>query len=439
MKTLTSQLFVARTRWIITTTYLVFLLSGVERQCAKCGTWNFPGETEQCCCMDGTVKLPPSRDAARKIRLLFSNPVFMKSIRAYNNISAFTSIRAIRSEPLRVDESVTRRGIYNFRVMGTVCHRMGSLLPPPGGNPMFVQIYINGPDSAARVARMTDGLGPEFLSDLDEVMEQYNSYVQQFLHAREILIERSRPSLEEALAEMNNEEKRNQEEIENQDADVHERLIDPEADCELRLHVGHGMNPGTHNITTTSEVAVFIIDANAAQPRDIVLYTRQGGFNRIYETNPHYEPLLPGCPLGLWERFKSDLGEDFQAELGMNAGDRKVEFKTLSSLDNILRVNGKTLNYGLPVLADYREEADANEQDTGDLVNQELNAYPLERLETTAAMVTRMNPNQQDIFDQTISALESPEVGPKLFFVDGPGGTGKSFLLEQLLAKKVGK
>ncbi|OWZ09741.1 Helitron helicase [Phytophthora megakarya] len=145
---------------------------------------------------------------------------------------------------------------------------------------------------------------------------------------------------------------------------------------------------------------------------------------------------LPGSPLGLWEHFKSDLSEDFQRELGTDADDQKVEFKTLKSLDNILRVNGKTLeNYGLPVLEDYREEADANEQDTGDLVNQELNAYPLEQLETTAAMVTRLNPNQQDIFDQVKNAVESPEVGQKLFFVDGPGGTGKSFLLEQLLAK----
>ncbi|OWY91490.1 Helitron helicase, partial [Phytophthora megakarya] len=103
--------------------------------------------------------------------------------------------------------------------------------------------------------------------------------------------------------------------------------------------------------------------------------------------------------------FKSGLSEAFQRELGMNADGRKVEFKTLKNLDSILRVNGKTLeNYGLP-------------------------------LETTAAMVTRLNPNQQDIFDQVISAVESPEVGQKLFFVDGPGGNGKSFLLEQLLAK----
>ncbi|OWZ01244.1 Helitron helicase [Phytophthora megakarya] len=318
-----------------------FLRSGEERP--KCGAWKFLEETKKCCCMDGNVKLPPRREAHQKLRLLFSNPVFMKSIRVYNNVSAFTSIGATRSEPLRVDESGTRRGIYNFRVMGTVCHRMGSLLPPPGANPMFAQIYINDPDSAARVSshiRMTDGLSAEFLVDLDEVMEQYNPYAQQFLHGREILIERSRPALEAVEQNVDNAKQKNttkmkidmkritfsdldpqwslqiqaylslhlirsppvrnlsestsphnQEEIENQDADVHERHIDPEVDCELRLHVGHGTNPGTHNTPTASEVAAVIIDANAAQPRDIVLYTRQGGFNRIYETNTHYDPL----------------------------------------------------------------------------------------------------------------------------------------------------
>ncbi|OWY93922.1 Helitron helicase [Phytophthora megakarya] len=123
-----------------------FLRSGEERRCAECGGWKLDYHP--------AVKLLESYDS---------------SIRAYNNGSAFTSIGATRSEPLRVDESVTRRGIYNFRVMGTVCHRMGSLLPPPGGKRMFAQIYINDPDSAARVAsriRMTDGLSAEFLSDI---------------------------------------------------------------------------------------------------------------------------------------------------------------------------------------------------------------------------------------------------------------------------------
>ncbi|OWZ09495.1 Helitron helicase [Phytophthora megakarya] len=41
-----------------------------------------------------------------------------------------------------------------------------------------------------------------------------------------------------------------------------------------------------------------------------------------------------------------------------------------------------------------------------------------------------MNENQKEF----IEAVNHPVDGQKLFFVDGPGGTGKSFLLEQMLA-----
>ncbi|POM63997.1 Helitron helicase-like protein [Phytophthora palmivora] len=89
---------------------------------------------------------------------------------------------------------------------------------------------------------------------------------------------------------------------------------------------------------------------------------------------------LPNSPLGLWERFKNDLSEDFQREFGLDVDDRKIEYKALQSLDNILRVNGKTLeNYGLPVLQDYELEAAVDEQVKGDKIRQELNAYPLEQ------------------------------------------------------------
>ncbi|POM77519.1 Helitron helicase-like protein [Phytophthora palmivora] len=119
---------------------------------------------------------------------------------------------------------------------------------------------------------------------------------------------------------------------------------------------------------------------------------------------------LPSSSLGLWERFKNDLSEDFRREFGLDMNDRKVEYKTLQSLDSILR------NYGLPLLQDYELEAAVDEQVTGDLIQQELNAYPLEQLESTAEMVTQLNANQQDIFDQVISAIETPEMGGKLFF-----------------------
>ncbi|OWZ03971.1 LOW QUALITY PROTEIN: Helitron helicase [Phytophthora megakarya] len=46
-----------------------------------------------------------------------------------------------------------------------------------------------------------------------------------------------------------------------------------------------------------------------------------------------------------------------------------------------------------------------------------------------------MNENQKEVFDQVIEAVNHPVDGQKLFFVDGPGGTSKSFLLEQMLAQ----
>ncbi|POM58277.1 Helitron helicase-like protein [Phytophthora palmivora] len=62
-------------------------------------------------------------------------------------------------------------------------------------------------------------------------------------------------------------------------------------DLRLRLHATRNANPGTHNTPTASEVAAIIIDRAAAEHRDIILNTRQGGFKRIYETSESYDPL----------------------------------------------------------------------------------------------------------------------------------------------------
>ncbi|OWY92200.1 Helitron helicase [Phytophthora megakarya] len=61
-----------------------------------------------------------------RLRRLYQNPGFKQLIRAYNNVSAFTSMGSSRFRPLNFDESITRRrsGVYNFRVQGYVSHRM---------------------------------------------------------------------------------------------------------------------------------------------------------------------------------------------------------------------------------------------------------------------------------------------------------------------------
>ncbi|OWY91189.1 Helitron helicase [Phytophthora megakarya] len=49
----------------------------------------------------------------------------MKSIRVYNNVLAFTSIGASETTALNVDDSVTRDGVYNFRVQNIMVQQTG--------------------------------------------------------------------------------------------------------------------------------------------------------------------------------------------------------------------------------------------------------------------------------------------------------------------------
>ncbi|OWZ06011.1 Helitron helicase [Phytophthora megakarya] len=77
--------------------------------------------------------------------------------------------------------------------------------------------------------------------------------------------------------------------------------------------------------------------------------------------------------------------------------------------------------YGLPDLSTYRdvsEEVEREDTDPRDVVAYEIATYKPEDLARTTALVDQMNENQKE----------------KLLFVDGPGGTDKSFLLEKMLA-----
>ncbi|OWY96819.1 Helitron helicase [Phytophthora megakarya] len=186
---------------------------------------------------------------------------FCDSIRVYNNVLAFTSIGASETTALNVDDSVTRDGVYNFRVQGTVCHRMGSLLTSPNRRNMFAQVYINDPDMATRVESrmgMTDGLDREILKTIDHVMETHNEYAR-FLT---LTISWRRVDAGESTKE-------------NPALRLNDFLPENE-DLRLRLHVTRHANPETHNTPTACEIAAIVIDQGAAFYRDILLKTRGG-------------------------------------------------------------------------------------------------------------------------------------------------------------------
>ncbi|DAZ97437.1 TPA: hypothetical protein N0F65_009888, partial [Lagenidium giganteum] len=57
------------------------------------------------------------------------------------------------------------------------------------------------------------------------------------------------------------------------------------------------------------------------------------------------------------------------------------------------------------------------------------------QLEVTAAKSHLLNEIQRVGYESVIEAVRDPDNNYRCFFLDGPGGTGKSFVLEQILAR----
>ncbi|EEY61181.1 helitron helicase-like protein [Phytophthora infestans T30-4] len=240
--------------------------------CPICNAWKWPGESAISCCLAGRVNLPPLHPAPRKLLQLYGDPEFRRQIRAYNQAFAFTSIGASCSnrsfQNVHQDESVAgTHGVYTYRIQGAMGHYLGSLLPHidrrTGARvaPKFAQIYIVDPDMQRRAERRLGifaDLDRVALLDIEKMMAEHNPLAQRFLHFGQ---------------------------------QVRQHNTETPVDLVFRLH-DNSSRPRTHNRPTVSEVAATLIeDGNLAQPRDLLLFTRDQRLLRLYETHADYDPL----------------------------------------------------------------------------------------------------------------------------------------------------
>lgn len=112
------------------------------------------------CCKGGKVVLPPYKQRPEPIASLarFDGDSrcrkFLKNIRPYNCLFAFTSMGA------NIDRSMNDgRGPPAFKISGQVHHRIGSLLPDSGQRLKFIQLYIY--DTANEVRNRIRALHPD--------------------------------------------------------------------------------------------------------------------------------------------------------------------------------------------------------------------------------------------------------------------------------------
>ena len=129
----------------------------------------------------------------------------------------------------------------------------------------------------------------------------------------------------------------------------------------------------------------------------------------------------PTNPLALYQRFQRDLIEDF---LHLGHSDDAAKALSLDSISQILKFHAKTLeHYNLPT-------------PRADILNNSIPQRNHVAMDTVGLQdglsVGMLNENQRLAYHRVMTAIHSTDVNPRQFFLDGPGGTGKTFLYKAI-------
>src|ERR1700724_1848028 len=216
------------------------------------------------CCLNGKVQLPRFTDPPRELSdLLTSNEPagknFHDHIRRYNDALAMTSVGRT------LDPSVFNgAGPYVLKVHGALSHRTGSLLPHPGQNPVYSQLYVYDPVDALNY-RMANQYNRDLSCDtmqvLQDTLQRHHPGVQLYKTAHELT-----------------------------------RDMPPEHQCKIALRFDDTCDRRRYNLpaAASNEIAA-IIPGSGEEPtegRDIILHRKAGkGLKRISELHPFYPAL----------------------------------------------------------------------------------------------------------------------------------------------------
>ena len=147
----------------------------MTKVCPHCSALKFPSESDGMCCNSGKVVLPHLQAPPEPLLSLTMGhgefgKHFRKNVRAYNSAFCMTSI-GMKEAPVR-----DGKWMPCIRIQGSVHHLIGSLLPPPGEDPKFCQVYFHDREAHHRQSNFRDLKGP-VLQGLQEMLQQQNARV----------------------------------------------------------------------------------------------------------------------------------------------------------------------------------------------------------------------------------------------------------------------
>ena len=127
----------------------------------------------------------------------------------------------------------------------------------------------------------------------------------------------------------------------------------------------------------------------------------------------------PSNPLALYEKFNAYFIEDF---IYKNDLIKTATNKCLIEFDEFFKKHGKSCQYYL---------VDKNIPDYSLFINTET-INILEEQAIGNELKSKLNTHQSVAVETILKAVEDPTIKNKAFFIDGPDGTGKTFVYNTL-------
>ncbi|AQK86764.1 hypothetical protein ZEAMMB73_Zm00001d038499 [Zea mays] len=154
---------------------------------------------------------------------------------------------------------------------------------------------------------------------------------------------------------------------------------------------------------------------------EAAIYQMPSALRRLFATILVY--CKPNDVAELWQRHLDSMSEDYHRSTQSKT---HVQQMVLIDIRNILQSMGKDIKtFPLPTIIDKYDDSHGTDREI----------YEEESIEPTAedvAMKETLNEEQRSAYDKILSAVDTNNGG--VFFVDGPGGTGKTYLYKALFA-----
>lgn len=144
---------------------------------------------------------------------------------------------------------------------------------------------------------------------------------------------------------------------------------------------------------------------------------------------------FPSNPLDLWEKYKDHMTEDILNRMRRNAGNQEMLITLEMYNEALILIEDMCLAMTSKALAQLGMPAP--NRAAHDLFNLDLQReqqYDCNELQTFVnTNVPKLNRDQKNVYDIIMQAVNDNLGG--LYFLDAPGGTGKTFLISLILAR----